>query len=104
MSVAIHIGTVAVRAAVNGEHGSEVKTMANRDTGENYGNTGGNPGNKGQENPRGQKPGQPEQPGQGGRQGDVRNQSEWEREQNKKKQNPNDPNQGGLPTDSDEEV
>jgi hypothetical protein len=80
-----------------------------KDTG-NYGNTGGNPGNPGQENPRGHKPGQPEQPGQGGKkQGDVRNQSEWERERGRK-QDPDDPNRpmsdkGGLPLpDPDEEL
>lgn len=79
--------------------------MANRDTG-NHGNTGGNPGNRPQDNPRGQKPGQPEQPGQGGKQGDVRNQSEWERERDRK-QNPEDPNlpmsdKGGLQPDPEE--
>lgn len=92
--------------------------MANRDTGSNYGNTGGNrenQGNRGPENPRGQTPGQdrgknvPGQPGQGqGQQGDVRNESEWEREQRLRNQNPADPNrptsgQGGRSSDSDEE-
>lgn len=95
--------------------------MANRDTGSNYGNTGGNrenQGNRGPDNPRGQTPGQdrgknvPGQPGQGqGQPGDVRNESEWEREQRirNQNQNPNDPNrptsgQGGRLSDSDEEV
>lgn len=85
--------------------------MANRDSG-NFGNTGGNrenQGNRAPENPRGQTPGQdrgnmPGQPGQGGKQGDVRNQSEWEREQQKKNQNPGDPNRPATETDSDEEV
>ena len=87
--------------------------MANRDSGGNLGNTGGNrehQGNRGPDNPRGQTPGQDRGKNMPG-QGDVRNQSEWEREQQERNrnQNPSDPNrptsgQGGRETDSDEEV
>jgi len=89
--------------------------MANRDTGGNFGNTGGNQGNPGQDKSRGQTPdrGQerernmPGQPEKGAPQGDVRNQSEWEREQRKRNQDPADPSRptsgpdGQVDTDED---
>jgi hypothetical protein len=89
--------------------------MANRDTGGNFGNTGGNQGNPGQDKSRGQTPdrGQdrernmPGQPEKGGPQGDVRNQSELERERDKKKNqsDPTRPTSGPAePVDSDEDV